>query len=246
MLRNKPATPPPPWPRSVDELERVQNELGAAGRASTLAGHAGAFAAPPPDAQSLRVAGCFVCFGRGGRGAGSAGDRGWAGAACWMDGQLVCSAVITGTAGAAYDPGHLALREGPLLEAAVHALDEAPELLLVDATGRDHPRGCGLALHLGARLDVPTIGVTNRLLHARGEWPADAAWARSPFHVEGEIVGYWLRIRPGVRPIAVHAAWRTDAAAAVEWVRRTCGRARTPEPLRAARRVAREARVSAS
>ena len=163
-----------------------------------------------------------------------------------MDGQLVCNAVITGTAGAAYDPGHLALREGPLLEAAVHALDEAPELLLVDATGRDHPRGCGLALHLGARLDVPTIGVTNRLLHARGAWPADDAWAHSPFYVEGQIVGYWLRVRPGVRPIAVHAAWRTDAAAAVEWVRRMGGRARAPEPLRAARRVAREARVSAS
>jgi deoxyribonuclease V len=30
------------------------------------------------------------------------------------------------------------------------------DALLVDATGRDHPRRAGLALHLGAMLDLPT------------------------------------------------------------------------------------------
>ncbi|MBV8941103.1 MAG: endonuclease V [Solirubrobacterales bacterium] len=43
-------------------------------------------------------------------------------------------------------PGTLALREGRLLEAAVRALPAMPDVLLVNATGRDHPRGAGLAV----------------------------------------------------------------------------------------------------
>jgi deoxyribonuclease V len=53
--------------------------------------------------------------------------------------------VVSGEAGAPYLPGLLALREGALLEAAVRALPRPPEVLLVDATGRDHPRRAGLA-----------------------------------------------------------------------------------------------------
>jgi deoxyribonuclease V len=60
--------------------------------------------------------------------------------------------------------------------------------------------------------------------------------------LDGELVGYWLSTRPGTRPLAVHAAWRTSAAVAAEVVLST-SRARTPEPLRQARRRAREARA---
>ena len=60
-----------------------------------------------------------------------------------------------------------------------------------------------------------------------------------------EVVGYWLRTRAGTRPLAIHAAWRTDAETAAEVVLATC-RARTPEPLRKARRQAREARAGDS
>jgi deoxyribonuclease V len=166
------------------------------------------------------------------------GDRAWAAAALAGD-----VAVIEGTAGAGYEAGLLALREGALLEAAVRALPEPPRLLLVNATGRDHPRRAGLALHLGAVLDLPTIGVTHRTLLASGEWPADEHGAASPLVVEDELVGYWLRTRRGTRPLAVHAAWRTDPETAVGVVLASVGRARTPEPLRLARRAARAARA---
>jgi deoxyribonuclease V len=150
--------------------------------------------------------------------------------------------VVTSYAGAAYQPGLLALREGDVLEAAVRALTQPPDVLLVDATGRDHPRRAGLALHLGAVLDVPTVGVTHRPLGAEGEWPEDERGARSPLMLEGDLAGHWLCTRVGTRPLAVHAAWRTDPATASEVVLST-SRARTPEPLRQARRQAREARA---
>jgi deoxyribonuclease V len=161
------------------------------------------------------------------------------------EGALVATAVATGEAGAPYEPGLLALREGPVLEAAVRALRKAPEVLLVNATGRDHPRRAGLALQLGSVLDIPSVGVTHRPLFAEGEWPADERGATSPLVLEGEIVGCWLRTRRSRRPLAVHPAWRTDPEVAVEVVLAATGRSRTPEPLRQARRVARVARATA-
>src|ERR1019366_7253372 len=107
-----------------------------------------------------------------------------------------------------YEPGLLALREGPLLEAAVRALARMPDVLLVNATGRDHPRRAGVAVQLGAILELPTVGVTHRPLLAGGDWPPDQAGARSPMQIGGEEVGCWLRTRPRARPLAVHPGWR--------------------------------------
>jgi deoxyribonuclease V len=179
-------------------------------------------------------------------GPGAAGDRGWAAAALLAEGEPARIAVAAGRAAAAYAPGLLALRDGPLLEVAVRALPVRPDVLLVNATGRDHPRRAGLALHLGARLDVPTVGVTSQALVARGDWPADEPGAASPLRVDGDVVACWLRPRRGVRPLAVHPAWRTDLETAVAIVRALTRDARTPEPLRRARRAAREARAAAS
>ena len=229
-----------PWPESTAALEEVQKRLATTS--------VSLWQQPGHEMVTLlpSVAGSFVCFGRGGSGAGARSDRGWAGAAWFVNGELAATATASATTSAAYDPGHLALREGPLHEAALRRLPTLPELLLVDATGRDHPRHAGLALHLGAKLGCASVGVTNRLLVATGDLPDDEAGAVSPFYFDGETVGWWLRVRRGVRPLAVHAGWRTDAATALAIVQSCIGRARTPEPLRAARRLAREARAHAA
>ena len=113
--------------------------------------------------------------------------------------------MVAGRAGAPYEPGLLFLREGPALEAAVRGLQESPDVLFVNGTGLDHPRGAGLALHLGALLGLPTVGVTHRPLCAQGSWPDDRRGDVSPLVLRGEVVGYWLRTRSGARPLAVHA-----------------------------------------
>ena len=216
------------WPSSGDELVEVQGILAESD--------------PPPFRleHDALIGGCFVCSERGKRGSGSAGDRLWSAAATRAD-----TALIEAKAGAPYEPGLLALREGPALEAAVRVLARQPEVLLVDATGRDHPRRAGLALHLGARLDIPTVGVTHRTLLAEGAWPADERGAATSLILDGAVVGHWLRTRPGTRPLAVHAAWRTDPATAIEVVLAALAGRRSPEPLRRARQAAREARAAA-
>ena len=150
------------WPASPDELIALQDEL--------------ADAAPPswhPHGAQPSIAACGVCFARGQTRPGARSDRAWAAAALLHGRRVIAQANVEGQAGARYTPGLLALREGPCLEAAVRSLEVRPDVLLVDATGRDHPWHAGLALQLGAVLNVPTVGVTHRPLLADGAWPAD-------------------------------------------------------------------------
>jgi deoxyribonuclease V len=150
------------WPATTHELTGLQQALGE-------------MIPEPwqPPTTLLRIGACFVCF-EPVQGAGAAGDRGFVGAAVTARRRLLAGVSIIGPAGGPYLPALLALREGSLLEQAVRALPTAPEVLVVNATGRDHPRRGGLALHLGAVLGMPTVGVTTRPLVAEGPWPPDA------------------------------------------------------------------------
>ncbi|MGH9184022.1 MAG: endonuclease V [Acidimicrobiales bacterium] len=227
-----------------------------------LAGEAeSALAADPwsPPARAV-IGGCFVAFARGEAGPGSPGDRAWAACVAWRPGtssggapgnrlprradDVLAQAVVAGRAPAAYVPGLLARREGPLLAAALAALDLLPDVLLVDATGTDHPRRAGLAVHLGAVTGVPTVGVTHRPLVATAPLPELRRGAMTPVRLGGRCVGFWVCTRTGARAVVAHAGWRTSPETAVKTVlAASTDAARTPVPLQEARRMAREARA---
>lgn len=199
---------------------------------------------PSADWPQLLVGGCWVSFPRGLTGRGDAGDPAWAAAVVQRGGSVVAQHEIVGEAGGPYEPGLLALRLGPLLSAVVEGLDPRPEVLLLDASGHDHPRRAGLAVHLGAVLDLPTVGVTHRPLLAEGPWPADERGATSALRIDEEVVASWVRTRAGTRPLVVHPGWRVGLDVAVDLVlAATSAGRRTPEPLRAARQLARMARL---
>ena len=222
-----------PWPTEAAELEALQRGL------AELASDAPVWR---PVGQP-RVGGVFVSSPTGLVGEGSAGDPCWVAAVVVQGDRTTASAVVRGEAGAPYATGLLALREGALLGRAVRALAVAPDVLLVNATGRDHPRRAGLALHLGWALDVPTAGVTDRPLLGRGEVPAGERGSAAPLVLGDQVVGFSVRTRRRARPVFVHAAWRTDPEAAREVVLGCAGTSRTPEPLRRARHLARVERA---
>jgi deoxyribonuclease V len=223
------------WPTSFARLSRLQVSL-----AGDLPGGQQTFTGDES------VGGVFVCFGRGGHGSGLVDEAGWAGAAVVQDGHIDAGVAIGGRAGGPYRSGYLAVREGPLLEAVMRALGELPGVLIVNATGLDHPRRAGLAIHLGKVLGVPTVGVTHRPLLATGDWPqSNEMGATSELVLREEVVGGWVRTQPGCRPLAVHSGWRTSPDTARLVVLSSTWISRTPEPLREARRLARTARTDA-
>lgn len=224
-----------------------------------------------PRAHDL-LGGCFVAYATGEAGPGHPGDRAWAAAVSWRptgavrdegaalrgtshaDGPRVArdleeQVVVAGTVPASYAPGLLAQREGPLLEEAVSSLAVTPEVLLVDATGLDHPRCAGLAVHLGWALDLPTVGVTHRPLHADDDTtlPDPERGSTSAIRSDESLVAHWVRTATGARPVVAHAGWRTTpATAAAVVLLASTPASRTPVPLGEARRAAREARAIAS
>lgn len=225
-----PATPmSTPWPITEDELLREQERLASC-------------AVPPwdvpRDARPLRLGACAVVFGRAGR-----DDVAWAAAVLEEGAEVLATSSFATRVGIAFRPGLLALREGPVLEAAVRGLPSRPDVLLVAAAGRDHPRRAGLALQFGAVLDLPTVGVTEDPLIATGDEPGRAWGSRQPLRVGEEVVAYRLRTRGGAKPVIAHAGWRTSAEVAAEVVLGACSLARWPEAIRAARRIARELRA---
>ncbi|XP_074464148.1 endonuclease V isoform X4 [Larus michahellis] len=77
------------------------------------------------------------------------------------------------TVSAPYVAGFLAFREVPFLVEAVQRLQQEeprlrPQVLLVDGNGLLHPRGFGVACHLGVLTDLPCIGVAKNLLQVDG------------------------------------------------------------------------------
>jgi deoxyribonuclease V len=221
------------WPETPNDLVAAQVALGnAADDAEPWIGRS----SPP-----LVVAGAFAL---GATARGISPDAVWAGAVATRAGEIVGNAVVRADHRPRYKPGLLALREGPLLERAVRSLNQDVDVLVVNATGRDHPRRAGLAVHLGAALGLPTIGVTDRTLVAKVySEPGSSRGDAASILLDGRLVAMLVRTAEGARPVVVHAAWRTSAQTALSVVLEVTRRARTPEPIRQARRLVKMARA---
>jgi len=137
-----------------------------------------------------------------------------------------------------YVPGLLSFRELPALLAALAGLPERPDVILVDGQGMAHPRGFGVACHLGVTLDCPTIGVAKSVLCGTYDDPAPEQGSQSPLVYKGEVIGTVLRTRERVRPVIVSCGHRVGLPESVALVE-TCTRGyRLPEPTRLADRLA--------
>ena len=138
-----------------------------------------------------------------------------------------------------YIPGLLSFREIPPILEAWKGLARVPDLLLCDGHGIAHPRGLGVASHLGLVLDVPSIGCAKSHLYGTREEPAGERGARSPVRdPAGRTIGAVLRTRAGVRPVFVSTGHRIDLRTAVRFVLACSPRYRIPVPLALAHRAA--------
>jgi deoxyribonuclease V len=131
-----------------------------------------------------------------------------------------------------YVPGLLSFREAPAVIAAVGKLPERPDLLMCDGQGLAHPRGLGLACHVGLWLDCPTIGVAKSRLCGQHRTPGQGRGCRTPLRYAGKVVGAVLRTRANVKPLYVSVGHRLTLEQALDWTLRATRGFRLPEPTR--------------
>lgn len=138
-----------------------------------------------------------------------------------------------------YIPGLLSFRELPALLQALQALPEQPDLIFCDGHGIAHPRGLGIAAHLGVVTGLPSIGVAKKILTGQhgplGELRGDQT---ELLDGEGRQIGTLLRSKLKVRPLIISPGNRVSLASAPQLVMRFVTRYRLPEPTRLADRLA--------
>lgn len=134
-----------------------------------------------------------------------------------------------------YIPGLLAFREGPAIIETVERLKTKPDVLMVDGQGIAHPRGCGIASHVGVILDIPSIGVAKKRLYGNFDEPGDMRgdWTELRSHT-GKSIGAVLRTKNNTRPVFVSIGHKIDLKTAIRVTLRCTNGFRIPEPTRQA------------
>jgi deoxyribonuclease V len=221
------------WPTSDAELEELQRELARLAKE-----------APPwqwPRQAEPAIGGVFVSLPTT-RTQGAPRNIAWAGAVVMKNHILLATATCTRRLTRAYHPGYLAVTVGPILEDVVHALPMRPDIVIVNAAGRDHVRGAGLAIQLGSALGIATIGITDRTDVGVAAEPGARRGDACPVHLDGEVVGYQLRTHERSNTIVAHAGWLTTPEMARDVAVRTTAQLRLPEPVHRARQLSRRLR----
>jgi deoxyribonuclease V len=122
-------------------------------------------------------------------------------------------------------------------------LHARPDVVLVDGQGIAHPRGLGLAAHLGLVLDMPTIGVAKSRLVGEGREPDLAAGSYNLLIWKGNQVGLILRTQTAKNPLYVSPGHRITLPECLEITLGCVTRYRLPLPLRQADLLSRRLRA---
>ena len=133
-----------------------------------------------------------------------------------------------------YIPGLLSFREAPVLLEAFKKIKNVPDVVIVDGQGIAHPRGLGLASHLGLILDLPTVGCAKNRLTGQYQEVADKAGSYEFLRINGRVMGAVLRTKKGVKPVFISPGHRIDLTSSIELVLKTTKGYRLPEPTRQA------------
>jgi deoxyribonuclease V len=138
-----------------------------------------------------------------------------------------------------YIPGLLSFREIPPILEAWKGLRTVPDLILCDSHGTAHPRGLGMASHLGIELGIPSIGCAKSHLFGRYEEPGPQRGDSSPVEDRSaRVIGSVLRTRTGVRPVYVSPGHMIDLRTAIRIVLACSPKYRIPVPLAMAHKAA--------
>ncbi len=128
----------------------------------------------------------------------------------------------------------LSFREAPVILKALSVLERQPDLLMIDGQGVAHPRRLGIAAHIGVLTGLPSIGIAKSRLCGSYKEPSSSKGSYTLLTDKDERIGTVLRSRDNVKPLFVSAGHKISQETALEWVIKTLGKYRLPEPTRLA------------
>jgi deoxyribonuclease V len=204
-------------PRDISEAEAIQSSVGRRiriiplkARPELVAGVDAAFF----DGEAAAVASLFT----------------------YPEMRHVGDSVYRGKTSFPYIPGFFFFREGPAALGALRQLKATPDVILVDGQGIAHPRGAGIASHLGVLLAVPAIGCAKSRLFGEFEEPGRTKgdWSYLYRPADRSRIGAVVRTRTGIKPVFVSPGHLIDIGSAMDIVLGCTPQYRIPEPLRRA------------
>ncbi|MGZ9934437.1 endonuclease V [Streptomyces sp. NC-S4] len=161
--------------------------------------------------------------------------------------EVVEEATAVGHVSFPYVPGLLAFRELPTVLAALDSLKARPGLVVCDGYGLAHPRGFGLACHLGVVTGLPAVGVAKNPFTFTYEEPGTRRGdVAALLTADGSEVGRALRTQDGIKPVYVSVGHRVSLDNACAHVLALSPRFRIPETTRRADSLCRRALREAS
>lgn len=143
-----------------------------------------------------------------------------------------------------YIPGLLGFREVPTLIQAYQQLSLVPDITMVDGHGISHPRGLGVASHLGVLLDIPTIGVAKSILVGSPAGPlSEEIGSMVPLLWKGKEIAMMVRTKKRCSPLIISVGHKVSLPTATQLVLQCLTKYRLPEPTRCAHLAANKCRT---
>lgn len=139
-----------------------------------------------------------------------------------------------------YVPGYLSFREAPTLLKIIERHRHPVDVYMFDGHGIAHPRGLGIASHIGVLIGRPSIGCAKKRLVGEHEMPGEQKGAACDLYYQGRLIGRVVRTRDRVKPVFVSVGNRITLDEAVRIVISCTTRYRLPEPTRLAHRLVTE------
>lgn len=138
-----------------------------------------------------------------------------------------------------YVSGLFAFSAGPSI-LSIFERRGLPDLAVFPGRGMAHPRGIGLATHMGILVDIPTIACSKTPLWRDYREPETNKGSYTFYFERKKKIGAVIRSKDNMKPIFVTPGHKVSAKSSAEFILKCCTRHRLPEPIRRAHILAKK------
>ena len=136
-----------------------------------------------------------------------------------------------------YIPGYLSFREAPALLKLIESYAKDIDVFIFDGHGVAHPRGLGIASHIGVLTGIASIGCAKKRLIGNYLYPGLKKGDTSDLEYKGEVVARVICTRENIKPVFVSIGNNVNLEGAVDLVLNCCTKYKLPEPTRLAHQL---------